>query len=104
MFLALLTHELTLSTVVFGGSFTKQWLGAFENYLYCLCGYLICVWIVMEELEAVMIGKGVRWMAGEWKKVDVPYLLDADDLVLFGESEENLRRMIKVFVKLCKMV
>src|SRR5678816_1428656 len=35
----------------------------------------------------------------EWK---VPYLLYADDLVLCGESEESLRRLVERFDRVCK--
>src|SRR5678816_3326092 len=41
-----------------------------------------------------MIGNG-----GEWR---VPYLLYADDLVLYGESEESLRRLVERFGRVCK--
>ena len=44
--------------------------------------------------------KGVRFQeeGREWK---LPDLLYTDDLVLWGESEENLRAMVGHFVKVC---
>src|SRR5678815_5371946 len=56
---------------------------------------------VMKELEMGVAGKGVRMMENgrEWR---VPYLLYADDLVLCGESEENLRGLVKRFGRVCK--
>src|SRR5678816_845099 len=41
-----------------------------------------------------MIGNG-----GEWR---VPYLLYADDLVMFDESEKSLRGLVERFGRVCK--
>src|SRR5678815_352953 len=56
---------------------------------------------VMKELEVGVAGNGVRIMENgdEWR---VPYLLNADDLVLCGESEESLRRLVERFGMVCK--
>src|SRR5678816_3730592 len=56
---------------------------------------------VMKELEMGVAGNDVRMMENgdEW---EVPYLLYADDLVLWGESEESLRGLVKRFGRVCK--
>ena len=45
--------------------------------------------------------KGVRFLEDgkEWR---LPGLLCADDLVLYGESEEDLRAMVGLFVEMCR--
>ena len=45
--------------------------------------------------------RGVRFTE-EWREWKLPGLLYADDLVLCGESEEDLRAMVVRFVKVCK--
>ena len=56
---------------------------------------------VMKELMAEVAGEGVRVMENgrEWR---VPCLLYVDDLVLCGESEESLRRLVEGFGRVCK--
>src|SRR5678816_2501081 len=56
---------------------------------------------VMKEFEVGMAGNGVRMMENgeEWR---VPYLLYVDDLVLCGESEESLKRLVERFGRVCK--
>ena len=45
--------------------------------------------------------KGVRCME-EGKEGRLPGLLYADDLVLCGESEEDVRAMVERFVEMCR--
>jgi hypothetical protein len=56
---------------------------------------------VMKELMVGVAGEGVRMVENgrEWR---LPCLLYADDLVLCGESEESLRRLVERFGKVCK--
>src|SRR5678815_1052757 len=56
---------------------------------------------VMKEFEVGVAGDGVRMMKNgrEWR---VPHLLNADDLVLCGESEESLRGLVERFGRVCK--
>ena len=55
---------------------------------------------MMTEVKMGM-GRRVRFMEGgrEWR---LPGLLYADDLILCGESEEDLRVMVGWFVEVCK--
>ena len=48
-----------------------------------------------------IVRRGVRFLENwrEWRLSDVLY---ADDLVLCGESEENLRVMVELFVEMCR--
>ena len=56
---------------------------------------------VMKELMAGAMGEGVRMVENgrEWR---LPCLLYADDLVLCGESEESLKKLIEGFGRVCK--
>ena len=56
---------------------------------------------VMKELMIGVGGEGMRVVKNgrEWR---VPCLLYADDLVLCGESEESLRKMVECFGRVCK--
>ena len=56
---------------------------------------------VMKELKMGMGKRGVSFMEDEreWR---LPGLLYADDLVICGESEENLRVMVGQFAELCR--
>ena len=56
---------------------------------------------VMKELKTGMGRRGVRFQEGgrEWR---LPGFLYADDLVLCGESEEDLRVILERFIKVCK--
>src|SRR5678816_3500869 len=56
---------------------------------------------VMKKLEVRVTRDSVRMMENgrEWR---VSYLLYEDDLVLCGESEENLRGLVERFGRVCK--
>ena len=56
---------------------------------------------VMKELMAGAMGEGLRMLENEreWR---LPCLLYADDLVLCGESEESLKKLIEDFGRVCK--
>ena len=56
---------------------------------------------VMKELKMRMRRRGVRFQE-EGRKWRLPGLLYADDLVLCGESEEDLRMMVRRFADVCK--
>ena len=65
-------------------------------------------WLFNVNMDAVMkkvkmgIGRrGVRFQE-ERRKWRLPDLLYADDLVLWGESEEDLRAIVGWFVELCR--
>ena len=71
-------------------------------------GCIISSWLFNVNMDAVMkkvkmgIGRrGVRFQEerSEWR---LPDLLYADDLVLWGESEEDLRAIVGWFVELCR--
>ena len=53
------------------------------------------------EVKMGMERKGVRFLEDgrEWR---LPDLLYADDLVLYGESEEDLRMMVRWFSEVCR--
>ena len=55
---------------------------------------------VMKEVKIWMGRMGVRFMEErrEWR---LPCLLYTDDLVLCGESEEDLKLMVGIFVEMC---
>ena len=50
----------------------------------------------MDAVKEVKMGMGKR------KEFRLPGLLYADDLVLCGESEEDLRAMVGCFVEVCR--
>ena len=56
---------------------------------------------VMEEGKMEMRRRGVSFLkdVSEWR---LPGLLSADDMVLCGESEENLRMMVARFTEVCR--
>ena len=56
----------------------------------------------MKEVEMGMGRMGVRFMEGgrEWR---FPGLLYVDDLILYGESEEDLRAMVGRFAEVCRI-
>ena len=56
---------------------------------------------VMKAVKMEMGRRGVRFMEDgtEWR---LPGFLYADDLVLCGESEEDLRTMVEQFVEVCR--
>ena len=56
---------------------------------------------VMKEVKMGMGRRGVRFLEDgrEWR---VPGLLYADDLVLCGESDEDLRVMVGMFTEVCR--
>ena len=56
---------------------------------------------VMKEMKMGMGMRGVKLLE-EGKEWRLPGLLYADDLVLYGESEEDLRAMVRRFVEVCK--
>ena len=69
-------------------------------------GYTMSPWLFNVYMNAVMkkmkMGRrGVRFLEDgrEWR---LPALLYADDLVLGGESEKDLRVMARQFVEVCK--
>ena len=55
---------------------------------------------VVKELKRGMVRKGVKFQeeGREWR---VPGILIADDLVLCGESEEDLRTILRRFIETC---
>ena len=53
---------------------------------------------VMKELKVGMGRRGVRFQE-EGRGLKLPGLLYADDLVLCGESEENLRKIVGRFIE-----
>ena len=57
--------------------------------------------VVMKEVKMGMGRRGVRFIEDgrEWI---LPGLLYADDLVLCGKSEEDLRLMVGRFVQVCR--
>ena len=57
--------------------------------------------IVMKEVKIGMGRRGVRLLeqGREWR---LPDLLYADDLVLYGESKEDLKVIMGRFVEVCK--
>ena len=65
-------------------------------------------WLFNVYMDAVM--KGVKMGMGRWgerfleevRELRLPGRLHADDLVLCGESEKNLRAMVGRFAKVCK--
>ena len=71
-------------------------------------GYIMSPWLfnvymdgVMKELKMRMGRRGV--IPGGWeRKRRLPGLLYADDLVLGGESEEDLRAMVGRFAEMCR--
>ena len=56
---------------------------------------------VMEEVKMGMVRIRVRFME-EWREWILPGLLYADDLVLCGESEEDLKTMMGLSVEVCR--
>ena len=64
----------------------------------CPCLFNVYMDVVMKEMKRGMGRKGVRFQEErrEWR---LPCLLYADDLVLCGESEEDLRAMVECFVE-----
>ena len=56
---------------------------------------------VMKDVKIRMGRRGVGFMedGSKWR---LPGLLYADDLVLCGESEENMRVMVGRFVEVCR--
>ena len=56
---------------------------------------------VMKEVKMGMGRRGVRFEE-EGRELRFPGLLDADDLVFCGESEEDLRAMVGRFVEVCR--
>ena len=56
---------------------------------------------LMKEMKMEMRRRGVRFQeeGREWR---LPGLLYADDLLLCGESEEDLRVMVARFVEMCR--
>ena len=54
-----------------------------------------------KDVKMGMGKRGVRFQeeGGEWR---FPGLLHADDIVLCGESEEDLRAMLGRFVEVCR--
>ena len=55
---------------------------------------------VMKEVKMGMGRRGVRLLE-DWREWRLPRLLYADDLVLCGESEEELRVMMGRFTEVC---
>ena len=70
-------------------------------------GCIMSPWVLNVYMDAVMEVKmgmgrrGVRFQMEEreWR---LPGLLYADDLVLYGESEEDLRVMVGHFTEVCR--
>ena len=56
---------------------------------------------VMKEVKVGMGRKGVRFLEDgrQWRLLGLLY---EDDLVLIGESEEDLRAMVRWFVEVCR--
>ena len=54
----------------------------------------------MKELKMGMGRRGERFQEGRERRL--PDLLNADDLVLCGESEKDLREMVGCFDKVCR--
>ena len=55
----------------------------------------------MKEVKMGMGRRGVRFQVeeGEWRFLGLLY---TDDLILYGESEEDLRTMVGRFVEVCR--
>ena len=56
---------------------------------------------VMKEVKMGMGRRGVKFLE-DGRERRLPGLLYADDLVLCGESEKNLRVMVGQFAKVCR--
>ena len=48
------------------------------------------------------VGEEGREISGGGVRVEIAWLLYADDLVLCGESEEDLKAMVMCFVEVCR--
>ena len=66
-----------------------------------LCLFNVYMDVVMKELKMGIGRRGVRFQeeGREWR---LPGLLYADDLVLYGESEEDLRLIVGRFIEVCR--
>ena len=71
-------------------------------------GYIMSLWLshiymdaVLKEVKMGMGRRGVRFLddGKEWK---LPGFVYADDLVLCGESEEDLRPMVEQCFEVCR--
>ena len=62
--------------------------------------FIVNMVAVMKEVKMSMGKRGVRFMR-RGENGDYLALLYADDLVMCGESEENLRVMVGQFVEVC---
>ena len=71
------------------GCIMSPWL--FKVYMYA----------VMKEIKMGIGRRGVRFMENG-RECRLPGLLYADDLVLCGELEEDLRAMVGQFVEVCR--
>ena len=47
-------------------------------------------------------GKEGSELHGRWERVEIAWPLVSNDLVLYGESEENLRVMVGRFAEVCR--
>ena len=56
---------------------------------------------VVKEMKMRMRRRGVRFLekGGDWRLLGLLY---ADDLVLCGEFEEDLRAMVRRFIEVCR--
>ena len=60
-----------------------------------------CIWMECEGDEDEDGNEGSE-LPGGWKRVEIAGLLYADDLVLCGESDEDLRVMVGWFADVCR--
>ena len=97
-------HVESLACVrVKGGDSDRFWTdsGVRQGCIMSPCLFNVYMNVVMKKAKIGMEKRGVRFME-EGRKWKVPSLLYANDLVLCGESEEDLRAMVGRFVELCR--